>query len=321
MNFTKKFDVYDEFSKSYNRLGFDFNINVTRILVCFFLLWKLLSRNFDFYGYIPEDVFGRYTVDMYPITTYIRWTGTQFITDIFTMHWVHWFIERPGPELMKFIQNMSIVSVSLLAIFGRGPKRIFAFLSYLLLIYLWGNIFLLGQEIDSISLYFGMLLVICFCNYEDKPIWRIGSLFLAKKNIDAGRTISWFYLILVAYYFASGLRKLTDLSLVEWFKYDLIWEIEKTMLIANITSLHVPNVFEHILFIDKWGLFLPPLVYLSHLFVPLVFFKRNKVVYFFLFYAAFHFKTFGVGISFTGYIVVWGCLFHYREWLTREVVK
>lgn len=169
------------FLKAITDQGLILIFNVTRILVCVFLLWKLLSRNFDFYGYILDDVFGHYTVDMYPITTYIRWTGTQLVTNILTMHWVHWFLERPGPELMKFIQNMSIVSVCLLAIFGRGPKRIFAFSSYLLLIYLWGNIFLLGQEVDSMSLYFGILLVICFCNYEDKPIWRIGSSFLAKK--------------------------------------------------------------------------------------------------------------------------------------------
>ena len=321
MNFNKKFDLYEEFSKSYNTRGFDFNINVIRLLLCIFLIWKLLSRNFEFYGYVPDDVFGYYPIEIYPITSYITWTGTSLVTDIFTMHWIHWFIDRPGPGAIKFIQNMSIVSVSLLAIFGRGPKNILAFLSYLLLIYLWGNLFLLGQEVDSISLYFGMLLVIALSNYGDKPIWKIGSTFSAKKNINAGRTISRFYLVLVAYYFASGLRKFTDLSLSEWFKYDLIWEIQQTMLTANITSLHVPKVFEHLLFIDSWGQLLPPLVYLSHIFVPLVFFKRSKVVYFFIFYAVFHFMTFGVGISFTGYIVVWGCLFHYREWLTNEVVK
>ena len=127
----QKVDFYTKFANKYNTLGFDFNMNIARLIVCIFLLWKLLSRNFDFFGYIPSDVFGAYPVDIYPISTVIKWTGTSIITDIFTMHWIHWFIDRPGPGAIKFIQNMSIVSVSLLAIFGRGPKNILAFLSYL----------------------------------------------------------------------------------------------------------------------------------------------------------------------------------------------
>jgi hypothetical protein len=57
----------------------------------------------------------------------------------------------------------------------------------------------------------------------------------------------------------------------------------------------------------------PPLIYTSHLIVPMVFFARSSVFKFFLFYAVFHFLAFGVGISFTGYILVWLVLFPHRE--------
>ena len=316
----QKVDFYTKFSNTYNTLGFDFNISIARLFVCIFLLWKLLSRNFDFFGYIPSDVFGAYPVDIYPISTVIKWTGTSIITDIFTMHWIHWFLDRPSPETLRIIQNISIILLIMFAILGRGPKRIFAILSYLFLIYLWGNLILLAQEVDSIAIYFGLLLVLGLSNYKDGPIWKLNSLFYEEKNIDAGRTISMMYLVFVAYYFSSGINKLTDISIIEWFKYDLILTIKKSLIVSNTTSSFIPKVFENLFFLGGWGNFFPPFVYLSHLLVPLVFFKRNTVVSFFVFYAAFHFMTFGVGISFTGYIVVWGCLFHYKEWFSKERV-
>ena len=186
MNLNKKFDLYDKFATSYNTTGFDFNINVARLFVCAFLIWKLLSRNFSFYGYIPDDVFGYYPIEVYRMNEYIWWTGSSLITDIFTMHWVHWFIERPSPEILEIIQKISLVSLSLFAIFGRGPKNIFAFLSYVILIYLWGHLFLLGQEIDSVALYFGILLVLTFSDYSEVPIWKL-NLFLKLHMKLIGR--------------------------------------------------------------------------------------------------------------------------------------
>ena len=318
MNFNNKFDIYEKFVKSYNTFGFDFNINIARLFLCFFLIWKLLSRDFSFYGYIPNDVFGFYPIEIYSPLTIVWWTGTSVITDIFTMHWIHWFIDRPTPETLEIIQILSITVLILFAIFGRGPKKIFALISYLLLIYLWGHLFLLGQEIDSVALYFGIFLVLIFSNYNDAPIWKFKDIFFMKKNINAGKTISLMYLVFVAYYFSSGLNKLTDITILEWFKYDLIFTIKKMWLSSKYTSIYVPDIFQHLFFLEYWGNLFPSIVYVSHLIVPVVFFNRSKVVYFFLFYALFHFMTFGVGISFTGYILVWGCLFHYREWFSRK---
>ena len=59
-----------------------------------------------------------------------------------------------------------------------------------------------------------------------------------------------------------------------------------------------------------------PAVYISHISVPVVFFKRYLIYEFALFYCIFHLMTFGVSISFTGYVFIWMILFDFRTAIT-----
>ena len=305
--------LYSSYIAKYNSPGRDFDINIVRAVVCVFFIWKLMSRDFGFYGTVPENVFSFYPIYIYRPHDYIYLLGLPILNDIATMHWIHWILPRMDPFGLRVVQGLAITFVIMLMIFGRGPRRIFAVGSYLLLIYLWGHLFLAGQDVDAVALYFGLLLVLVFSSHEDRPFWGMSKLVRAPLNEAAGRTISLLFLIFVAYYFASGVNKLTDLRPWNWFTYDLVDSMEMAKILSDNGFQKVPWVHQYLFglnFLDYIG---PPLVYVSHLITPVLFFYRSQVYKFFLFYALFHFMTFGVGIAFTGYIPVWFVLFPYHR--------
>lgn len=312
---------FNRFVTAYNQPGFDFNVNVARLIVCAFLIWKLLSRDFGFFGHVPEQVFYFYPIEIYPLDKWVLWTGLPVLSEVLTFHWLHWFIPRPGETALRVIQGVAIGSLLLLALFGRGPRNAILIVTYCVLIYLWGYVFLLGQDVDAVDLYFGILIALAVSTFAEVPIWRLPALYDRPKTVDGGRSFSNVVLVLVLYYFASGMRKLTDITPIEWFRYDLVEAIEEHSIRAAHGTLGTFDVFQHLhglTFLNYVG---PPAAYLSHLLVPMVFFRRSLILKFFLFYFAFHLLTFGVGISFSGYILVWSVLFPYREmmaWVAKR---
>lgn len=312
---------FNRFVAVYNEPGFDFNVNVARIIVCAFLIWKLFSRDFGFFGRVPEQVFYFYPIEIYARDKWVLWTGLPILSELLTFHWLHWFVPRPDETALRIIQGIAIGSLLLLALFGRGPRNTILISTYCVLIYLWGYLFLLGQEIDAVDLYFGMLVALAVSTYADDPIWRLSSLYGRPKTVDGGRSFSNVVLVFVFYYFASGIRKLTDLAPIEWFRYDLVEAIEEHSIRSAHSTLGTFEIFQHLHGLTFFNHIGPPVVYLSHLLVPMVFFRRSLILKFFVFYFAFHLLTFGVGISFSGYILVWAVLFPYREliaWVARR---
>lgn len=301
------------FIAAYNATGFDFNANAARIIVCTFFIWKLLSRDFGFFGTLPEEVFYFYPVQIYAVKSGPLLTGLPIIQELLTFHWIHWFLPHPGLPLMRLVQGVAVASLICLAVFGRGKRKLILFATYALLIYLWGYLFLLGQDIDAIDLYFGMLLALAIGRYEDVPIWKLRQLYGRHKSAEGGRSMSNLVLVFVFYYFASGIKKLTDISLSEWFQYDLVGQVEQHTIRSAHSTLNTIDLFQHIHGLDFLNYVGPPLVYISHLIVPMVFFKRKLILKFFIFYCVFHIMTFGVGISFTGYILVWAVIFPWRQ--------
>ena len=303
---------FDAFVKTFNTPGYDFDVNIIRVVVAGFFIWKLLSRDFSFYGNVPDGVFPFYPINIYNIDNYVLLTGLPILSELATFHWIHWIIPRPDAMGFKIIQFITIGLLVCLLIFGRGPRNIVPILCYSFLIYLWGYLFLGAHEVDAVLLYFGGLLILCFAPYKDRPVWRLGKLIGQAPSVETGRTVSLYFLLFVFYYFASGVNKLTDISLVDWFNYDLIQSMEVYSIRAEFSTTLVPEIFEFLFPYTFMNFIGPPFIYLSHLIVPLVFFSRKTVFKFFCVYAAFHFLAFGVGISFTGYIPVWLFLFpHY----------
>ncbi|MEM9357551.1 MAG: hypothetical protein AAGB04_15190 [Pseudomonadota bacterium] len=299
-------------ARKYDTPGYDFDVNIVRAIVCLFFIWKLLSRDFGFYGHVPAEVFTYYPINIYPAKSYVLTTGLPIISDLATLHWVHWIIPRPDETVLRILQAAAIVLLVAHLVFGRGPRAILAIGCYAILIYLWGHLFLAGHEVDAVLLYFGLLIILITSSHRDRPLWRLHSLAKLKANVTAGRTISRLFLLFVAYYFASGVNKLTDLTFAQWFAYDLAEAMHMYRIRADYGFISVPHIFEPLYNVALLKYVGPPLVYLSHLVTPLVYFYRSQVFKFFLFYALFHFLAFGVGISFTGYVLVWFVLFPYH---------
>lgn len=111
---------FNRFVTAYNQPGFDFNVNMARLIVCAFLIWKLLSRDFGFFGHVPEQVFYFYPIEIYPLDKWVLWTGLPVLSELLTFHWLHWFIPRPGETALRVVQGVAIGSLLLLALFGGG---------------------------------------------------------------------------------------------------------------------------------------------------------------------------------------------------------
>ena len=118
--------LYSSYIAKYNSPGRDFDINIVRAVVCVFFIWKLMSRDFGFYGTVPENVFSFYPIYIYRPHDYIYLLGLPILNDIATMHWIHWILPRMDPFGLRVVQGLAITFVIMLMIFGRGPRRIFA---------------------------------------------------------------------------------------------------------------------------------------------------------------------------------------------------
>lgn len=301
------FRFFLAFQRAFRQPDYDLNLNISRSVVSLFMLYKLFSRDFGFYGFLPPEFFTFYPYELYPGKFNMRLTGLPIITEIFTMHWVHWVIPRPTPDILRIIQAITMLSLVTVAVFGLGPRKIFCLISFVGLIYLWGHLVLGGQEVDSVAIYFGMFLVLLFSTHRDVPVWRYRSLVKLPPNKSAGVSRSLIIFIFCTYYFASGFNKLTDILMVEVFDSNLNIAIQKFYVRELMGHINIPDVLHTFASLEFAALDVlgPILVYASHLFAPILLFDRSKVWAFAIFYIIFHFIVFGVGISFTGYILVW----------------
>jgi len=296
--------VFNNFTKTSS----GFNILIAQTIVILFFLWKFNSRDFSFFSYGFEPY---YPIEIYKVHNYIKVSGFKFLQDLVSFHWIHWFFSYPVSDkfflILKYITNIFLFFV---LIFGFNFRFINTIL-YFLLVYQFSYMIFQGQEIDSISIYFGILLVFCFFKSEI-TFFNISK--IKETNLHYGKIHSLLICVFIVYYFGSGLRKLTDLNIFQWFQYDLYWGITSQIFNNKFISGHVPEIFNNIILFNDidyiFNLF-PALVYLSHVIVPIIFFQRNKIIYFAIFYSLFHFMTFGVGISFLGYLFSWFLIIPY----------
>ena len=314
-------EAYRAYLAKYDTPHNDFHINLVRIFVCVFFAWKVMSRDFGFMGIVPEEFFYQYPVELYAPNGIMLITGIPVLMEIVTFHWVHWITGFPSETVLEALQFALAGLALTTAILGRGPYRLFAVVTYVLASYLWGFIFLSGQEVDSIMIYFGLLLVLCLASHEDVPIWKLRQVASRSDNVAAGRAFSAILLVFVLYYGLSGYNKIADLSIADWFRYNLIQDMEHTLRmqdLGNYFGATFPQLFS-LLSGQHWlNYILVPLVYLSHLTVFAIFFWRRHILKFAVFYTGFHFFTSSVSIAFTGYMFVWWILFDWRRFLFRS---
>lgn len=306
------------FQKAFRHPDYDINVNISRVVLGLFMMYKLMSRDFGFYGSVPAEFFTYYPISIYKAENYKLWLGLPILTEIFTMHWVHWILPRPSIYGLRIIQGIVMASLLLFTILGSGPRRVYCLTSILGLVYLWGHMTLGGHEVDSIMLYFGMILVFLFAPHTDLPVWRFYTLWSKSPNKNAGISRSLILFVFAAYYYASGYNKLTDVLLIETFDSELNNAI-KIFYIRDLKGyVQVPDILYTLAKMNFYwfDIFGPIAVYLSHLCAPLVLFDRTWVWKFAIFYICFHFIVFGVGISFLGYVIVWLVVLPWRSMLT-----
>ena len=234
------FHFFIAFQKAFRSPDYDFNVNVSRMVIGLFMLYKLLSRDFGLYGYLPDAFFSFYPAELYEASANMKWTGIPVLTEIFTMHWVHWLLPRPNAEILQITQGTTIFFLLLFTFYGVGPKKCFCIASLLGLLYLWGHLVLSGQEVDSVAMYFGMILVFAFSKHRDAPIWKFKHVFSMPPNKQAGFSRSLIIFVLACYYFASGFNKITDILVVDIFSSTLNLAIQNFYILERLRNAAGP---------------------------------------------------------------------------------
>lgn len=311
------YPLKEKFLNAYNQPIQPFNLVYIRVFICLFFIWKMLSRDYAFFATIPDGVFYFYPIQIY--NEYMQLTGLPIISELINFHWLHWLFGYPDSLVLNLLQYGVLGSLGLYALWG---GRVLGVINFCILTYLWGFVYLMGQEIDSVFLYFGVLLCLILGDHCDKPIWQVQRSDIVAKDMRAGRTFSAIILIFVLYYFPSGVNKLSDLNPLDWFRYDLIEEIEVIMTRGEIGFMsQPPAIFQHLQGQYWLNMLVVPLTYVSHLAAPLIFFRRGFIYEFSVFYFGFHFMVMGVAIAFTGYLLVWLLLYNLSAILTFTVFR
>ena len=276
-------------------------------IVSLFFLWKLLSRDFSIFSDVPYWALERVPFYTYNPEQAFLIFDLLYVTKLVTFHWIHEFIPFPNSEILQFIKYICISSFICIIFFGRGPKKLFAVTSYLTFAYLWGYIFRSGQEVDAVFLPMGILFCYLFSTFKES--WSKGN--LSQYSQSSSIFIFSSLMIFVIYYAGSGINKLTDIPLNEWFLYDLLGQVEQAVIADKLgADRAVPDFFSWMLGLNRVvlsNLFYVGVgvVYFVHLLSPLIILRSYFLIIPFVFYFVFHFLAFGVGISFTANLLIW----------------
>lgn len=280
----------------------EFQVWQIKVVIALILVYKLLSRDFSNFALWPASVLLGYPVDIYT-PDYIQITGIPPLFDLVTFHFIHYLVPLPTEFAFNLLQYSLIFLAIVLAITPLRHTRLIACITYILCVYLWGFVYRGGQEIDAMFLIQGALLILAIVPKKETYSY-------------SGYIYSGVLLVFIIYYFFSGLNKLIDLDLIQFFQYEL----------TNInTSKHLASTLEGYHYVPMlkvstelgWliSIFGAALTYAIHITAPLLFFNRtrSKLLFYWFFYSLFHFLTAFVGILFTANMLAWLMLFPIRN--------
>jgi hypothetical protein len=271
-----------------------------RIIVFGFLAYNLLSRDWTVFAYASDLV-----LSMVPSVRTGRILGVEFIIDIASFHWVHWFLPMPGIATLKILQFSGVFLCFLVVLFGRGRYNLLAIATYILLSYLWGFIWRSGAAHDGVTLLLQISFIYCFMRFKEYPLWHLKKSQLLEYKPEYGAFFSLNLIIFVIYYLSSGIKKYIDIPITDWFAHDL-YHIQ--FILAHHADfghlIHVP-AYDFIIFSPLVKYILVPLVYIEHTLTPMMYFKRRLITQFFIFYTCFHLMSLLAYVMFIGLIVAW----------------
>lgn len=309
------------FEQKYNFPEMGARLDIFRIGLFLFLIFKILNRDYENLVFFPEENWYYGPTEIYGPFNY-GFLSPTFLYDIFCFHFIHWQKIIPYPNKLVFvsIEYLIIFFSFLIILFGRGPRNIFVILTYILCTYLMG--FVNRTQENEFLLMQGLIFIHCFMKHQDYLTIQKPKII---KNFqkDYGNSFSLIIIVFVIYYFGSGTTKLTDINLIEWFNYDLREEIIFVYLKKKLAGLpfHVPELFYELTqlkfynfyILDLISYFGPAMSYISHLLSPLLFWYRDRAFFLGIFYVGFHFLTMGVAIAFVGNMLMWTLMLPYHK--------
>jgi hypothetical protein len=178
-----------------------FHFHLLQFFTFFYLAYRLMSRNFGFYGLldISNHIYPRAYVN------YLFFSPPK----IFTLHFFHnLFGATPGPVFITLVQ-CSVIGVAILGLLGLRPK-VMACLAFIGFLYLRGFILATNAELDGSELLLCSLLVLTISDRRD-----FYSLFRRRENPwspTAGFSIFLLMIFCGAYYTFAGMNKLIDIG-------------------------------------------------------------------------------------------------------------
>jgi len=281
-------------------------IGWTRIVILSFLLLKFLSRDYSIFGMLPESLAVAYPANVFhPLDAYLL-LGFKGLVDLCTFHWIHWFVSFPSELVLTYIQLLLEFMLVVALFFGGGYRKINYLIIYILGMYLLGFLFSVGADIDEI--FIQMQIVLLLFLYKDKETYI---LFFKQQNpLNYTKDNGWFFsmvlLIFIGYYFLAGVTKVIDISLLDWGRCELSKLIELNQIKLDLGDDRSWCYLRRFFIGNSW-LDIPgtALVYLEHLLIPLLFFRREYIPIAWFIYFGFHLSSLSINLFFTGVFLSW----------------
>jgi predicted DCC family thiol-disulfide oxidoreductase YuxK len=168
--------------------------------LCFaYVLYRLASRDYSVYGFLPEEyfIYPRYPTNIYP---------SQLGIEIINFHWIYNFIKMPSPLTIEFLQKILII-FSFLGLGGLFPKKsaLIIFIGYLHII---GFVQATDNEVDGGTLCLISLLILAIS--PNTSFYHL----LKKNKISTSTNHRWpiylLFLFVGSFYTSAGLNKVMN---------------------------------------------------------------------------------------------------------------
>lgn len=281
-------------------------IGWSRIVILLILLWKFLSRDYSIFGLMPEELAIAYAGNTFnPLSAYVA-LGFKPIVDLFTFHWIHAFLPFPTVNILYYLQLFLEAMLVITLFFGGGYKKLNYLIIYIVGMYLLGFIFSMGADIDEIFIPMQMVLLLFI--FRGKETYILSS--NQQSPLNYSRENGWFFsmvlLIFIGYYFLCGFTKIIDISLWDWGRCEVANLVELNKIKIAVGDDRAPFFMRDLIVGNSW-MDIPgtALIYLEHLMIPLLFFKRRYIAFAWFIYFSFHLTSLSLNLFFTGIFLSW----------------
>ena len=300
MNIVEKFNqkLYEPAPSSF--------VGWTRIVILLILLWKFLSRDYSIFGMMPEDLAIVYPGNTFSFLEAYVALGFKPIVDLATFHWIHWLIPFPTQTILYYLQLFLEFMLVVTLFVGGGYKKLNYLIIYILSMYLLGFIFSMGADIDEIFIPMQIVLLLFIFRGKESYILSSNRANPLTYSKESGWFFSMVLLIFIGYYFLSGFTKVIDISLWDWGRFEIANLAELNQIKIAVGDDRAMFFMRDFIVGQNWMDFLgTAVIYLEHLLIPLIFFKRRYILSAWFIYFIFHLTSLTLNLFFTGIFLSW----------------